>query len=98
MSNWRPPDWKNPLEGKPNRTAQCGEGVLGVTYEIGADAMLEQLRKQGVKVDLKKGEDKLIAAIDQLALNPTQPKGTVIFIPDDSDDTPRTEPDVAGSG
>jgi len=46
MKKWRPPDWKN------DWMPRFGEQYWA--YEVGADAMLEALKKEGKYIDASK--------------------------------------------
>jgi hypothetical protein len=75
-NSWRPADWKNPAQTR----------LVYNAYEVGADAMLEALRKDGTPINLISDDvfQKLNESLDIKIMNCTQnPKGTLVFIPDD---------------
>ena len=77
---WRPEGWKNPYMPK-TRYEEIQVTHKGwpktdavMTFEAGADAMLEALRNIGAKVN--KGEAPILYYVPS--------KGTLVFIPDDA--------------
>ena len=100
MGKYRPEGWKNVDEemlalskDKPDNDQLFGKEMRrkyterAVLFEMGADAMLEALRKTGVRIGNKDAlEDKVVAAIDTQMMTLISDNGKWVFIPDD--DTP----------
>jgi len=82
---WRPEGWKNPYIGEFNTTWTMA--LERVAYELGADAMLEALRKQGVHVDRATA---FCCLSEHVTLSNKDNTGTYLFIPDEQQ--PRISP------
>jgi hypothetical protein len=79
--NWRPKGWV-----RLTSTNESTELLERMSYEQGADAMLEALRKTGKRsVQQSSWNDLLEAKIDDVnAISaPECPRGFMVFIPDD---------------
>jgi len=93
MSNWRPDGWENNkkivLYGGGRQTGRAEYSISKASFEAGADAMLEALKKQGIDHrvyadHLRFGVDRGTKVIEGREDTVTYQgvKGTLVFIPD----------------
>jgi hypothetical protein len=74
MSNWRPGNWGD------YQIIVGGKGEVPELFELGADAMLEALRKRGFHVD---GDASFSSLAEHSTLSNIGNTGNYVFIPDD---------------
>lgn len=81
MNKWRPCIWENPYKA----LEYMSDGkLISVSFEAGADAMLETLRKEAfTKKVISQGKDAMII-IPKDYLNKFG-NGVLVFIPDDKE-------------
>ena len=79
---YRPPGWKT-LKAK-NHPLHClhPDDCVGQSYEVGADAMLEALRKQGVHDTFYVKDGEIVHDNGKDPFIPAPVTGTLVFIPD----------------
>ena len=74
---WRPKDWEEKLQSAVDgATYSVGTPVFNWGLEIGADAMLEALKAEGMYVDRLAEGSTLLHKIPH-------PAGRMVFIPDE---------------
>ena len=91
IKKWRPQGWSYPVKNTEGQTVylkvcNCLVGQIAddyATFEAGADAMLEALKKKGTKVE--DAEDGFSVRLPDIKFLHGIKRGTLVFIPDDEE-------------